>query len=438
MKLSFLIGLLCLSFSVFSEDTLTVVAVGEADTEKEKIYFETALKKSSLNADEEANLDLVREILKSDFDFYRSKYEIQDNKSSQTKYLAEVRVEGDKKFQLRVKVENLTDKKNLLDKKIDVDFKNIRATAHEVSDQIYQSLTGQKSIFKTQIYFVSDRTSRGNDIRKELYVMDFDGANQKRLTYFNSILISPSLSTDNNKVVYTLIEDKTKPTGRGDGSFHNVKNLNLHMMDLTTKKSRLVSNIDGINSGAVFSKSGDSLYLTLSYQKNADIYQLNLSNGHKKKITSHYSDDVDPHINSDGSLMTFLSGRAGKAMIYTLDPKGREKNVKRISFVGRFNAAPRFNPDGTEIVFSSWVDDRFDIYRIGSNGENLVRLTKNFGSNEEPWFSPDGQFIVFTSQRVITRKRATQDVYIMDRDGEIIRKITSDYGKIFSPRWSNI
>ena len=57
--------------------------------------------------------------------------------------------------------------------------------------------------------------------------MDFDGANQKRLTYFNSILISPSLSTDNNKVVYTLIEDKTKPTGRGDGSFHNVKNLNL-------------------------------------------------------------------------------------------------------------------------------------------------------------------------------------------------------------------
>ena len=176
----------------------------------------------------------------------------------------------------------------------------------------------------------------------------------------------------------------------------------------------------------------------MSYQKNADIYQLNLSNGHKKKITSHYSDDVDPHINSDGSLMTFLSGRAGKAMIYTLDPKGREKNVKRISFVGRFNAAPRFNPDGTEIVFSSWVDDRFDIYRIGSNGENLVRLTKNFGSNEEPWFSPDGQFIVFTSQRVITRKRATQDVYIMDRDGEIIRKITSDYGKIFSPRWSNI
>lgn len=425
-------------FSTMAQDTLTVVAVGEAETEKEKIYFETALKKSELNADQEKKLELVAEILKSDFDFYRSKYEVQGNKSNETKYLAEVRISGEKEFQLKIKLENLKDKKVLLETKVKVDFNKIRQTAHDVSDQIYTSLTGKKSIFKTQIYFVSDRTSRGSDIRKELYVMDFDGANRKRLTYFNSILISPSLSADNTKAVYTLIEDKTKPTGRGDGSFHNVKNLNLHMMDLKTKKSRLVSNIDGINSGAVFSKSGESIYLTLSYQKNADIYQLNLANGYKKKITSHYSDDVDPHINADGSLMTFLSGRAGKAMIYTLDPKGREKNVKRISFVGRFNAAPRFNPDGTEIVFSSWVDDRFDIYRIGSNGENLVRLTKNFGSNEEPWFSPDGQFIVFTSQRVITRKRATQDVYIMDRDGEIIRKITSDYGKIFSPRWSNL
>ena len=124
-------------------------------------------------------------------------------------------------------------------------------------------------------------------------------------------------------------------------------------------------------------------------------------------------------------------------MIYTLDPTGVEKKVKRISFVGDFNAAPRFNPEGTEIVFSSWVDNRFDIYRVSSDGKNLVRLTKNFGSNEEPWYSPDGQFIVFTSQRVITRKRAVQDVYIMNRDGEIIKKITQNFGKIYTPRWSN-
>ena len=71
---------------VIAQDTLTAVAVGEAETEKEKIYFETSLKKKDLNAAEEKKLELIGEVLKSDFDFYRSRFEIQDNKSNETKY----------------------------------------------------------------------------------------------------------------------------------------------------------------------------------------------------------------------------------------------------------------------------------------------------------------------------------------------------------------
>lgn len=430
--------ILVLSFEVVANDTLTVVAVGEAETESDPMYFETNLKEKSLNAAQEKKTETIKEIFKSDFDFYRSLFKIQDNKGKDTRYLVKAEIIKEKEdYNFRYKVEDLVEKKVLKEQTLAMDFDNIRDFSHDITDRIYQSITGEKSIFKTKIYFVSDRTSRGKKLSKELYMMDFDGANKKRLTYFNSIVISPSLSFDNGRAVYTLVENKVKNTSRGDGSVHDVKNLNLHMMDLNTKKTRLVSSIDGINSGAIFNRAGDSLYLTLSYQKNADLYKLNLKTNKKTRITNHFSDDVDPYINSDESLMTFLSGRAGKAMIYTLDPTGREKSVKRISFVGRFNAAPRFNPVGSEIVFSSWVDERFDIFRIGSDGKNLVRLTKNFGSNEEPWYSPDGQFIVFTSQRVISRKKATQDVYIMDRDGEIIRKITEGYGKIFTPRWSN-
>ena len=236
----------------------------------------------------------------------------------------------------------------------------------------------------------------------------------------------PVISPDNKKVLYSVIEDKWTKTSTGQ--INKTQNINLHLYDIETKAERMISNLNGINSGGIFNKTGDQIYLTISNQDNADIYKVDLKTLKKTKITSHFSDDVDPHINADESLMTFLSGRPGKAMIYTLDPTGLEKSVKRISFVGDFNAAPRFNPDGTEIVFSSWVDNRFDIYRIGSDGRNLVRLTKNFGSNEEPWYSPDGQFIVFTSQRVISSKKAVQDIYIMNREAEIIKKITGDFG----------
>jgi len=47
------------------------------------------------------------------------------------------------------------------------------------------------SLAGSKIYFVSDRQGKGT---KELWVMDFDGANQKRLTSFNSISTMPAVS----------------------------------------------------------------------------------------------------------------------------------------------------------------------------------------------------------------------------------------------------
>jgi TolB protein len=111
--------------------------------------------------------------------------------------------------------------------------------------------------------------------------------------------------------------------------------------------------------------------------------------------------------------------------------------VKRISFVGQFNATPRFSPDGKEIVFSSWLDNSFDLFRISSDGQGLSRLTKDFGSNEDPSYSNDGEFITFTSQRVLSRVKIDQNIYIMDRDGGILGAITAGFGNCISPRWYN-
>lgn len=181
---------------------------------------------------------------------------------------------------------------------------------------------------------------------------------------------------------------------------------------------------------------GEHIALTLSHTGSADLYVMNLKTNSLRRLTNKPTPDVDPSINRDASLMTFLSGRAGAAMIYTMDPSGVEKDVKRISYVGQFNATPRFSPDGKEIAFSSWLDNRFDIFRIGADGLNLSRLTKDFGSNEDPTYSPDGEFIAFSSQRVLSRTSAVQNIYIMDRDGEILGSITENYGNCITPRWS--
>ncbi len=435
MKFIFIIFSILLTQFSFAQSSLTVVAVGEAEIEQDKIYFELP-SFDGLSAKESSEVKNIISILKADFDFYRHVFNVDTDKTS-TRFLVESNIlRKNDQLEMSFKVQDKGQDKVTFEGKRPLDLKKVRKSAHAIANDIYQSITGKKSIFDSKIIFVSDRTSSGRDVKKEIYTMDFDGENKKRITYLNSMVIAPSISPDNDKIAFTLVETQNKKSSDGK-SIQRVKNLNLYMMDLKTKNRNLISSVAGINSGAVFSRDGKSIYMTLSHLKNADIYKLDLATGKRRRVTTHFSDDVDPHINSDESLMTFLSGRPGKAMIYTADPSGTEKDVKRISFVGRFNAAPRFNPEGSEIVFSSWVDDRFDIYRIGSDGRNLVRLTKNFGSNEEPWFSPDGQFIVFTSQRVITRKTAVQDVYIMNREGEVIKRISENFGKIYTPRWSN-
>ncbi len=420
-------------FNLYAQESLTVVAVGEAEVEKETIDFSKPKIGFKTNPRQASDIKEIYNIIKEDFAFYKHKYSLEVPTLGSASY--KVGIIFDDFKNVKVEVVNTIDSARSSSLSIPIDDKNTISTAHRVSDKIYESMTGNKSIFNSKIVFVSDRTSNGRNTKKELYIMDFDGRRKQRLTYTNSLIISPALSPDNTKLMYSVIESKWKKSSRGTP--HKVKNLNLYIMDLATKKTTLISELDGMNSGAVFSDDGKDIYLTLTLTKNADIYKINLATKKRTKITTHFLDDVDPHINKAGDLLTFLSGRSGKAMIYTMDPRGPEKNIKRISYVGRFNAAPRFSPDGAEIVFSSWVDGLFDIYKIDSNGDNLVRLTKNMGSNEEPSFSPDGQFIVFSSQKVLSRKKAVQNLVIMNREGEIIKQITDNYGKSYTPRWSN-
>lgn len=436
--------ILIFSFSLLAQDgKITIVAVGDAEQEKDALHINPFKINGALKAQEQKAIKELEDLFYSDFHFYRHLFEVtnssntsvEDLKENGVKYLisTEIGIEN-KKITMSSELINTQTGLREWAKSAEIWVNNIRKFGHEMTNEIYKNITGKDSVFNSKIVFVSDRTSRRPKNYKELYIMDFDGARKQRITYNNSLILAPAISPDNSKILFTSIESRWKKSKKGKP--RKIQNLNLYVYDMRTRKQRVVSALEGINSGAVFTEDGKSIYLTLSYQKNADIFKMDLATRKKTRVTKHYLDDVDPHINADGSLMTFLSGRSGKAMIYTLDPKGVEKSVKRISYVGRFNAAPRFSPDGKEIVFSSWVDNRFDLYKIGSDGNNLVRLTKDFGSNEEAWFSPDGQFIVFTSQKVISAKKAVQNVYIMNREGEIIKQLTKKYGKVFTPRWS--
>ena len=436
MKRLMLFIVLALSFTVFADD-LTIVAVGDAEQEVDKLVVLNIFIDKNYSAEEKNLIKNFRLLINNDFGFYKKLFNvIKAPKKKFTNLTVSTKARYVIEFTMDAKVGDISFKAILFDKltnkKMDEQTgrfhrNNVRQVGHSLANKLYQTITNKKSIFMSQIVFVSDRTSGPGKVVKELYIMDFDGKNVRRLTGHRGIVISPSISHDGKKILYGLIKYDGKRKKR---------NHDLYLYDVIKKQTKIISSRRGINSGAVFFPDDKSILLTLSHTGNTEIFKMNLKTKKLKRITRHYSHDVDPSISSDGNLMSFLSSRPGKAMIYTLDPSGVEKRVKRISFVGNFNATPRFSPDGKDIVFSSWLDNCFDIFRIGHDGNELIRLTKNFGSNEDPTFSPDGQFIAFSSQRVFSKKRAIQNIYIMDRDGEVLGQITSRFGNCLSPRWS--
>ncbi len=438
--MKFLTLFILLMSSNLMAQNLTIVAVGEAGVEASLVAFHANY--SSLSEDDlKVAKDFVK-ILREDFAFYKGTFEVVNEsktpeidsspnyeklKSAGITFAGNVTFRKDGVLYANVQLHDVNAGKVALLKDALVTESKLRPSAHETANALFKTVTGKESVFESQITFVCDKGSRGDNIVKELYIMDFDGKNVKRLTNHGGVVMSPAISQNRKKILYSLIQ-QTRSKSR---------NNNLYVLDTDTGNSSLVSSRSGINSGAVFMPGDKSIALTLSHTGNAEIYEVSLaSKDIIGTLTKHSAPDVDPSVNVDGSKMAFLSGRANKAEIYIMDLPGREKNTKRISYVGKFNATPRFSPDGKELAFSSWLDNRFDIFRIGSDGHNLVRLTKDFGSNEDPTYSNDGQFIAFASQRVLSRTEAVQNVYIMTRDGEMIGQITEGLGNCQSPRWT--
>ena len=110
-----------------------------------------------------------------------------------------------------------------------------------------------------------------------------------------------------------------------------------------------------------------------------------------------------------------------------------------------------FAPDGRSIAFMSTASGNADIYVLPFMPERpqdlaaAANVTNHPGGDFRPDFSPDGARIAFTTDRdtavaghpifAFTRQREG-DVYVMDRDGGNVQRLTATPDWDGSPEWS--
>jgi len=280
-----------------------------------------------------------------------------------------------------------------------------RLIAHRAADEMMKYF-GEKPIFTSKIVFISDR-----DGNNEIYMMDYDGKRERRITYNEDLDILPTWSADGEKILYTS---------------YRKNNPDLYMFHLYTGKTELIATKQA-NYAADWSRAGDKIVYTSTKSGNAEIYEKNMKTHQEKKITFNPTIDTTPCYSPSGDEIVFTSQRSGTPQIYIMNSDGT--NVRRITHDGSYYDSPSWSPDGTRIVYVARIESRFDLYVHNLKDNTIMKLTEKSGRNENPSWSPDGRHIIFTSNR-----SGGYQLYTIDYDGANLRQLTSK-GENKMPEW---
>jgi TolB protein len=284
-----------------------------------------------------------------------------------------------------------------------------RMAGHRMADEIVRVLSGEKPIFSSKIVFVSDR-----DGIDELYLMDYDGHNQTRLTFNKIIDYMPSWSPDGKKIAYT--------------SYSGVGVAGLFLLDLEEGKKTPVST-RGTNFSPDFSPDGKKLAFCSTMDGNSEIYVGSAEGKNIKRLTYNEAIDTAPSWSPTSRELAFVSDRSGTPQVYLMDAEG--SNIRRVSFGGTYHDSPAWSPTGDRIVYVSRVENIFDLYVLNLRTNQIIKLTESNARNESPSWSPDGRHIVFSSSLA-----GANQIYAIDYDGANLRRLTSQ-GANKLPDWSN-
>ena len=187
----------------------------------------------------------------------------------------------------------------LLSRQATVTDASLRMYAHQISDAIFQKLTGIRGAFATRIAYVS--ISKQQNTPYQLFVADSDGYAPQKLMASAEPVMAPNWSPNARELAYVSFENG---------------NSEIWVHDIYSGKRKSVSKFKGINSAPSWSPDGLNLALSLSKDGNSEIYILNVASGNFRRITNHYAIDTEPSWSPDGQSLIFTSDRGGRPQIY--------------------------------------------------------------------------------------------------------------------------
>ena len=319
---------------------------------------------------------------------------------------------GNNQYEVRFRLIDVFREQQIVGQQFIVPASKIRRVSHQISDIIYEKLTGKAGAFDTRIAYV---TVQGVDPDRKyfLQVADSDGYGPKTILESSQPILSPAWSADGNKLAYVSFEKRRSM---------------IYVQDIWSGTRTRIAEFDGINSAPAWSPDGRKIALTLSRDGNSEIYVYDVATTEMRRLTRHTAIDTEPAWSPDGGAIIFTSGRAGDPQIYRISVAGG--SPKRLTFQGKYNAGASYSPDGKSIVL---ITNQGNGYKVGiySVADRLVRELTRTQNDESPSFAPNGDMIVYATQKGSRNFLAT-----VSADGQIQQTLKFQGGSVREPAWS--
>lgn len=275
---------------------------------------------------------------------------------------------------------------------------------------------GEKSKKNYDIAFQSFR-----DSNLEIYVMDSNGNNVRRLTNYKEADLVPLWSPTEQKIAYMSFIDKK---------------FQVCIMNADGTGQKIISKSPGDNIPESWSPDGKKLAYCSKEDESWDICTVNADGTGLKRLTDGLSYNRGASWSPDGKRISFISIRDGNWEIYVMNSDGTEQ--KRLTDNSCYDTEPQWSPKGDKIMFMTErdkVNGKYikRAYTMNPDGSNQKSLTDSTTSEGLTAWSPDGSKIAFSRYEGIMTH-----IYTINVDGTSLQKLTDTTYRwgCRLPRWT--
>ncbi len=181
---------------------------------------------------------------------------------------------------------------------------------------------------------------------------------------------APAWSPDGRQLAAVLTKDGTSQ---------------IYLMNADGTNVRRITFSEAIDTEPFFTPDGQSIYFTSDRGGSPQVYRMPAGGGEPVRVTFEGDYNVSPRVSPDGKTLAYISRVSGRFQLMAMDLDS--KQVQTLTD-GQRDESPSFAPNGRIILYATDVDNRGVLAAVSSDGRFKQRLSIQAADVREPSWGP--------------------------------------------------